>query len=96
MVNQNENENEFFLVLGPYNQNELRFGDFRRSYQNELRFGFGFGYHKERPDKSKAGEIRQNMGMLEQSPNRTQLCVGCSRVEWHAVKHDFSQPKPML
>ena len=36
MVNQNENENEFFLVLGPYNQNELRFGDFRRSYQNEL------------------------------------------------------------
>ena len=50
MVNQNENENEFFLVLGPYNQNELRFGDFRRSYQNELRFGFGFGYHKERPN----------------------------------------------
>ena len=38
------------LVLGPYNQNELRFGDFRRSYQNELRFGFGFGYHKERPE----------------------------------------------
>ena len=25
MVNQNENQNEFVLVLGPYNQNGLRF-----------------------------------------------------------------------
>ena len=36
MVNQNENQNEFVLVLGPYNENGLRFRSSGESYQNEF------------------------------------------------------------
>ena len=49
MVNQNENENKFIFVLGPYNENGLRFRSSGESYQNEFIFVFVLGYHKDRP-----------------------------------------------
>ena len=44
MVNQNENENEFVLVFGPYNQNGLRFVlQEKVTKMNEFHFRFRFG-----------------------------------------------------
>ena len=55
MVNQNENENKFIFVLGPYNENGLRFRSSGESYQNEFIFVFVLGYHKDRPDEACIG-----------------------------------------
>ena len=51
MVNQNENQNEFVLVLGPYNENGLRFRSSGESYQNENEFVLVFVLvnHKDQP-----------------------------------------------
>ena len=48
MVNQNENQNEFVLVLGPHNENRLRFCSSGESYQNEFVLVFVLVNHKDR------------------------------------------------
>ena len=49
MVNQNENQNEFVLVLGPYNQNGLRFVLQEKVTKMNFIFVFVLGYHKDQP-----------------------------------------------
>ena len=70
MVNQNENQNEFVLVLGPYQPKRTSFCSSGESYQNEFHFRFRFGNHKDRPNDGSDWNPSSNC-TPSPDPNRT-------------------------
>ena len=91
MVNQNENQNEFVLVLGPYNENGLRFRSSGESYQNEFVLVFVLVNHKDQPEPDPHGNQNENeneshfRNFLLKSEHKVRFCYNDQKTKTNFV-----------